>query len=126
MSEPSKKKTVLVVDDDDAIRILITHLLEREGFAVRNAINGMDALEYLKKNPTGPSLILLDLRMPVLDGWQFRTIQLADPTWSKIPVIVITSLKTVENDIVSIKAAGYCHKPLQVDLLVQMVHQHIK
>jgi len=117
-------KTILLVDDDDSFRVLVSHLLKREGYNVVNAANGYDALEYLKKNPILPSLILLDLRMPVMDGWHFRTIQKADPRLNSIPVIVITSLNTMEDDVVSIQAAAYCRKPIEGDILLKTIRDH--
>jgi CheY-like chemotaxis protein len=124
-TKSKKQKTILLVDDDDSLRVFVSHLLTREGYLVMNAVNGADALEFLKKSPDLPSLILLDLRMPVMDGWQFRTIQKADPRFCNIPVIVITSVKTVENDIQSIQAAGYCKKPLQTDILLQLIEDNV-
>ncbi|OFZ82594.1 MAG: hypothetical protein A2583_07785 [Bdellovibrionales bacterium RIFOXYD1_FULL_53_11] len=122
--EPAEPKHIMVVDDDDQVRILISHLLKREGYHPINAANGQDALEYLRRSPALPDLILLDLRMPVMDGWQFRTIQKADPRLAAIPVVVITTLDTVENDVQSIQAAAYCRKPVDAAILVKTIRDH--
>lgn len=122
--EHTEPKRIMVIDDDDQVRILISHLLKREGYHPINAANGQDAIEYLRRNPTLPNLILLDLRMPVMDGWQFRTIQRADPRLANIPVVIITMLDTVENDVQSVQAAAYCRKPIDAAILIKTVRDH--
>ena len=86
----SPDEFVLVVDDDDDIRDSIGSLLELEGHQVVCAANGRDALEAIRDRGR-PCLILLDLMMPVMDGAEFRTRQLADPTMADIPVVLITA-----------------------------------
>jgi CheY-like chemotaxis protein len=90
------KRIVMVVEDDHLIRQVIAEALEEEGFEVVEAANGKEALEALKQ--VHPSLILLDLMMPVMDGWEFRRAQLADPSIADVPVVVLSALKdhTVE------------------------------
>src|SRR4051812_4876455 len=91
MSEPlPPRKTVLVVEDDYSTREGLACLLGEE-FNVRCAAHGEEALQYLRGNPA-PDLILLDLMMPVLSGWEFRRQQLQEPALSNIPVVVLTAL----------------------------------
>jgi CheY-like chemotaxis protein len=85
-------KTVLVVDDDFDVRNVMTILLRAEGYEVVTATNGQEALECLRRG-TWPDLILLDLMMPVMDGWRFLQIQQQDPTLAHMPVIVITAAR---------------------------------
>ena len=118
-------QTVLVVDDDDSIQSMVKHLLEREGFRVALCSNGREALDYLRKSPDLPALILLDLRMPVMSGWEFRAVQKQDPRLSTVPVVVITSVSTAESDIASISAAAYVKKPIQVGVLMNTVKFHL-
>jgi CheY-like chemotaxis protein len=82
-------KTVLVVDDDIAVRRPLSRLLGLEGFDVIEANNGQEALTYLRAG-LGIGVIVLDLRMPVMDGWSFRARQQSDPLIADIPVIVVS------------------------------------
>jgi CheY-like chemotaxis protein len=82
--------TVLVVDDDDDIRDTLRLALELHGYAVLMATDGKEALELLRTRPR-PGLILLDLMMPVLDGWEFVKELDRDPKIADIPIVVITA-----------------------------------
>ena len=81
--------TILIVEDDAAIRESLSDALTAEGFEAHTAENGAEALAYLERER--PSVILLDLMMPVMSGNEFRVRQLADPSLSAIPVIVISA-----------------------------------
>lgn len=87
---PDAPITVLVIDDDEAIRTALSDLLEQEGFTVVLAVNGAEALTMLYVG-LRPDVILLDVLMPVMDGWDFRAAQLADPGLRNIPVVVISA-----------------------------------
>src|SRR4051794_37874621 len=81
---------VLVVDDNDDIRLSVKDLLREYGFSARPASNGREALDVLQEH--GPaSVVLLDMMMPVMDGPTFRCLQLADPSLHGIPVIAMTA-----------------------------------
>ena len=82
--------TVLIVDDDSAVRTALKELFETEGYAVAVASNGRAALNHLGAG-LRPCVVLLDLMMPVMDGWDFRTEQLKDPALKEIPVFIITA-----------------------------------
>jgi CheY-like chemotaxis protein len=86
--------TILVVDDDVDIRASLCDFLEDEGYTIATAANGRDALDYLRGNPA-PSVVLLDLMMPIMDGYEFRTEQKRDPAIAAIPVVVMTARGTV-------------------------------
>jgi CheY-like chemotaxis protein len=81
---------VLVVDDDDDIRDTLRLALEVQGYEVLTASDGREALELLRSRPR-PGLILLDLMMPVLDGWEFVKELDRDPQMADIPIVVITA-----------------------------------
>jgi CheY-like chemotaxis protein len=81
---------VLVVDDDDDLRETMELLLSTRGHAVVTAANGAEALQSLQGGPTHPCLILLDLMMPVMDGFEMLRRMGADPALSAVPVIVLT------------------------------------
>ena len=82
--------TVLVVDDDSTVRTTLKELFETEGYDVAVAANGRAALNHLKVGMR-PCVVLLDLMMPVMDGWDFRTEQLKDPALKEIPVFILTA-----------------------------------
>ncbi len=88
MTPPSH--LIMVIEDDEDIREALCELLEYEGYLVVSRRNGSEALEYLRSGQA-PCLILLDLMMPVMDGWTFRKEQQRDPSLTKIPVVVLTA-----------------------------------
>src|SRR3954466_3369212 len=96
--------SVMIVEDDADTREMLERFLELEGFDVRTAANGQLALEALQADGT-PCVILLDLMMPVMNGWQFREVQVRDPRFSRIPVVVVTAAGP-RDDIPAINADG--------------------
>jgi CheY-like chemotaxis protein len=91
---------------------------------VDTAGNGREALDLLRASPELPSVILLDLRMPVMDGAQFRAAQRQDPSLAPIPVIVVSSEDDGPAAVTALDAAGYLQKPFHVDHLLQQVGLH--
>ena len=109
---------VLIVDDDEDIRDALKDLLEDEGYRVLTADNGRDALETLAGG-AAPRVILLDLMMPVMDGWQFRIEQKKDPLLAAIPVVVITAAGDVgEMDV------DVVPKPIDLERVLGAVARH--
>jgi two-component system, cell cycle sensor histidine kinase and response regulator CckA len=106
---------ILLVEDDRAIREVLGGILEEEGYAVTTADNGRQALERLQTGPA-PDLIVLDLRMPIMDGWQFRAAQKTDPALAAIPVLAISADGSAKAE--AIDAAEYLRKPLSTDALL--------
>jgi CheY-like chemotaxis protein len=102
---------VLVVEDDREQRETLCAMLEVEGFRHAEAANGRQALDYLKESPA-PCLVLLDLEMPVMNGWDFRVRQLADERLARIPVIVVTA-NDPGLDARFPGVAGFLWKPLE-------------
>ena len=100
---------VLVVEDDDVVRAALGALLEDSGYHVSFAENGRAALDILTTGRS-PDVIVLDLRMPVMDGWQFRAIQKDDPRLGRIPVVAISADRSAAAALIS--AQAYLHKPL--------------
>lgn len=82
---------ILIVEDHQSVAEPLAELLADEGFPVTSVPNGAEALRYLASAPLLPGLILLDLMMPVLDGWGFRSVQLNDTRLRKIPVAVMSA-----------------------------------
>jgi CheY-like chemotaxis protein len=110
--------TVLVIEDEDEARNILTELLELEGFNVHGCANGAEALAYLGSSEK-PCLIILDLLMPVMDGRQFRAAMLKDSEIAKIPVIVVTALDP--SDASDLKATKVLKKPVNVGALIDIV-----
>ena len=106
---------ILVVDDEYDIRDLIAEALALEGFDVSTASNGKDALEQARANP--PDLILLDLMMPVMSGWEFMEAQRGDPELAGIPVLVVTA--SFDSEVAG--AAALMRKPFDLDSLLPTV-----
>ena len=119
--EPSQPvpDEILVVDDDADIRETLVEVLEFEGYVVVGAANGKEALEQLRRRPV--SVILLDLMMPVMDGFEFRTAQLDDPRLSDIPVVVVSAGGRCEQAAMEMGAAGCFRKPIDVLALLRMI-----
>ena len=109
-------KTVLLVEDDLDLRDVVQDILEDEGYDVIPAAHGRQALEYLRTTRSGddaPALVILDLIMPIVNGWEVLDAILGDP-WLRVPVIVVSALgKSKPNGV-----AAYLCKPFKmVDLL---------
>src|SRR5688500_14579548 len=83
--------TILLVDDEVQIRWLISELLTEEGYTVAQAANGHKALTYLQAANPLPSLILLDMMMPIMNGWGFLYARQRDPVVQAIPVVLISA-----------------------------------
>ncbi len=120
--------SVLVVEDDDMIREGIVLTLEEEGFSVMGVADGAAALRYLESlQRTGrgqPGLILLDMRMPRLDGWSFVEAYRAMPV-SHAPIVVITAAPDAAKRAAEIGADGVISKPFDLDDLIAVVEQHV-
>jgi two-component system chemotaxis response regulator CheY len=115
--------TVLVVEDDDDLRDVVVQTLERNGFAVAGARDGQEALELLAKGPL-PNLILLDLMMPRMSGWEFRRRQLAEPRFAGVPVVVMTATHTLDE--AAIQADDILRKPLSFAALIKTVKRYAR
>lgn len=118
-----RRVSILVVEDHADLRELLAVLLEGEGFTVQTATNGADALNSLDR--ARPSLILLDLMMPVMSGDEFRERQLADPRHRDVPVICMTAAHDGLARAERIQADDYFQKPLDFDQLLTVVRARV-
>jgi CheY-like chemotaxis protein len=108
---------VLVVDDDPSIREVLVELLTLAGYLALEARSGRTALDLLRSRRRQPSVILLDLLMPDMDGWLFRAEQLTDPALSAIPVIVMSASRSGPE----ISATARIQKPFSGEELLRAV-----
>ena len=120
---PERPRVVMIIDDDASIRDDYADLLREEGYEVLTAANGLDALDQLKRAEQ-PSLILLDLKMPVMDGWSFHTRLSRDPKLGKIPVVLLSGATDVLEEASRLSADDFLLKPVPVKELLGTVEQY--
>jgi CheY-like chemotaxis protein len=111
---------VLIVEDDADLREMMAELLQLEGYRTQTATNGREALDYLERTDR-PDVILLDLMMPVMDGWEFRRRQMANPSLADVPVVVLSALDPARAH--DLAGAVFLKKPLDFDRLLGLVRQ---
>jgi CheY-like chemotaxis protein len=112
-------RKLLLIEDEKDIREALREALEMEDYRVSTACNGQEAMEMLNKMEA-PCVILLDLMMPVLDGWEFRRRQTLSPH-SEIPVIVVSA---AADKIATIDANEYIRKPIELDCLIKAIKKY--
>ena len=123
MTDAPGRRNVLVVEDDELTREVVTLMLEGQGYAVQEAGDGQEALDRLREGPR-PGCILLDLRMPRMDGRQFRSRQRQDPALAGVPVVVVSAEPELAAEAASLGAAGYLQKPVRAEALLAAVRRH--
>ena len=110
-----------VVDDDADIREALGDVLTLEGYEVVMAGDGQSALDRLRTRKSGCCLILLDLMMPRMNGWEFRRNQLADPGLADIPVVLLTGAGAAAKAIDELHVEGIIEKPVDLDALLAKI-----
>jgi CheY-like chemotaxis protein len=117
---------VLVVDDDFGLRESLCAALEEEGFAVAGAGNGREALDYLRRESHrqhSPSVVLLDLMMPVMNGWEFRAEQERDPDIASIPVVILSAFaRATDEELRGIET--FLRKPVDMPTLLEALRPY--
>ncbi len=116
----NRTPSILIIDDDDDIRNAMVELLSEEGYRVLFARNGLEALALLRNGEFAPGLILLDMMMPVMDGTQFRSEQLKDPTLAAIPVVLVTADARPFEKLKELGAQGCLRKPIELEDLFKI------
>jgi CheY-like chemotaxis protein len=119
---PSKR--IFVIEDDLHIRESLTEVLEIEGFNVFSAVNGQEALDILRQGERA-DLILLDLMMPIKDGFQFKQEQEQDPSLSKIPVIIMSANGNLSAKKELIGVKDYLKKPIDLEALLETINKNL-
>ncbi len=112
---------ILLVEDDVDIRTTLKEVLELEGYDVVPAGNGKEAFDALTQMKEHPCVILLDLMMPIMNGWEFLEAQQSTQNLAAIPVVVVSAAGDKAR---SAKAHGFIKKPIEVDGLLRMIKKY--
>ena len=123
MSVLAAKRMVLVVEDDRDVREAIAEVLADSDYVALPASNGAEALERLRAATQRPCVILLDIMMPMMDGWQFRVEQQRDASIKDIPVVVLSAGVDAGETAKKMEAVGYLRKPVALEQLLGVVKQ---
>jgi CheY-like chemotaxis protein len=120
VAEPDKQLSVLVVDDDPSIRRMIVATLKRDGYAFAEAANGREALDAMREQH--PAVVVLDLMMPVMSGWDVLQARERDPELRRIPVIVVSASRAPEvANAVDKGICAFLPKPFDIGVLSALV-----
>ena len=122
MDEAGRRPTILVVEDDPDLRLVHSEILSHEGYTVLAASDGVEALE-LVENEGPPAMILLDLRMPRMNGWDLAKRLRQRPGWRDIPLVVVAAHYRIADEAAAIGARAWLHKPVSIDVLLRVVAQ---
>jgi CheY-like chemotaxis protein len=114
---------VLLVDDHEEARDALAMLLKNEGFAVREASDGQEALDALYDGPR-PCLVVLDLMMPGMDGWEFRRRQLRSPQFARIPTVVLSGHANLSAAATGLSTHEVLAKPVVLGRLLELVRDY--
>ena len=113
---------ILIVEDDSALREALAQVLSDEGYDLLSARDGLEAVNCLK-NGNRPDVILLDLSMPVVNGWEFRMFQKRDPELARIPVVIITAGGYSREEVAWLEPSALIPKPVDLDVLLSVIRR---
>jgi CheY-like chemotaxis protein len=116
--------SILIVDDDTNLRSFISDLLTGKGYTVAQAANGEEALAYLKTANPLPCLILLDMMMPTMNGWEFLRARQRNPVFAPIPVVVISAFRALAESVAVLGVQEELAKPIDTKHLVDLVQRY--
>jgi CheY-like chemotaxis protein len=122
MSASATRKSVLIVEDDDDVRGALAAFLEAEGYSVLEASDGAAGLRELRAQSV--CLVLLDLWMPNMNGWEFRAEQMKDAALADVPVVVISADHAAARKATALGVSGYMTKPIELPELLDWVARH--
>ncbi len=117
------RKVILVVEDESDVRAGLAGLISHHGYAVETAANGKEALTKLDTMPP-PCLILLDLMMPEMNGWELRAQLLARKDLAEVPVVLVSGTAGLEQIARTLKASGCLPKPVDFERLVGIIQAY--
>jgi len=120
------EQTILVVDDQEDERDAMANLLHRQHYLVEVAADGQEAIDRLHNGASLPDLVLLDLNMPVMDGWEFLFHVTQDGSLRHLPVVVISGSPVVPDEIVVPLHVTFVAKPLRPHLIVKLIAEMLQ
>jgi CheY-like chemotaxis protein len=124
LSSPAKAKLpLMIVDDDDDLRETIAHVIAADGYNVTDFGDARAALAALEGGQT-PFLILLDLMMPGMSGWEFRAAQLKNASLASIPVVVVTAANVASHGMPTLPDVEILRKPFDLDRLLTIIERY--
>jgi CheY-like chemotaxis protein len=112
---------ILVVDDDPAIRDVVADILEISDYPVQTAVNGAEALEKIREDK--PAAVLLDLMMPVMDGWEFLRVCRKEMKCVHLPIVVMSAARDASDVADELGAQAFLPKPFELDTILSVVGQ---
>jgi CheY-like chemotaxis protein len=118
-------RSILVVDDDPDVREAVANVLVDEGYGVTGVSSGREALQHLQKHMR-PSLILLDMMMPEMDGWLLRQELKKSPDLASIPIVILSGHGDVRDAALALGAVDYLRKPLRIDSLLEIAERYCR
>jgi len=122
MDVSDQRASILVVEDDPDLRLVHSEILSHEGYPVITAADGVEALELVER--TGPpALILLDLRMPRMNGWDFAERLRRRPRWRDIPLVVVAAHYRIAEEAAAVGARAWLHKPVSIDEMLRVIER---
>ena len=117
-----KSGIVLIVDDDEDVRDAVRTILQDEGYETLEASHGREALSILRERDVPPALVLLDLMMPTMDGWQLRARLREDPALAEIPIVIMTAHAAFRRAVINATPdIPILPKPIDVERLLDLV-----
>ena len=122
-SRPGSEPRILLVEDDHELRQSLSEALQDAGYHVDSAGNGREALDYLEENAP-PCLVLLDLMMPVMNGWEFREEQLRRKSVAGVPVVILTADGRADIKVQMLRADGFLRKPIELERLFGLLAEY--
>ena len=122
-SVPANERSLLIVEDELDLRETLAEILRLYGFETATAASGAEAIALLREGAQ-PRVIVLDLMMPEMSGWEFRDVQLRDPALAGIPVVLVSGVSDLAEAAKTIDAAAYLSKPLDVAVLVRVLRRY--
>jgi CheY-like chemotaxis protein len=121
MTTGATNKTILLIEDDRDICEIVAQVLDEEGYQTVTVSNGAEGLKLLRSAATRPFLIVLDLMLPVMDAWQFRSEQSGDAQIADIPVVIFSANPKIAQHAGSLGAAAMIRKPPNLDEFLDVV-----
>lgn len=118
-------KSILIIEDDHDILSALGELLTAEGYRVFTAENGQNALDLLNQSDSLPDLVLLDLMMPVMDGFQFCRIVINDEKLKNVPLVAMSADGYLREKIIKIRQTDFLTKPLELETILNTISKYI-